>query len=97
MVLQQWAARLATIERSLGRVVQSATGMSFGRWRQQLHLMIALNYLTEGKSVQNLAGTLGYDSVSAFITMFGKVLGKLPTQYFVWLVILALTITYYSV
>ena len=82
MVLQQWAARLATIERSLGRVVQSATGMSFGRWRQQLHLMIALNHLAEGQSVQRVSGTLGYDSVSAFITMFKKAFGKSPTQYF---------------
>lgn len=80
--LQQWAARLATSERSLARMVKSATGMSFGRWRQQLHLMIALNHLAEGKSVQNVAGTLGYDSVSAFITMFRKALGKSPTQYF---------------
>ncbi|MCS6068845.1 helix-turn-helix domain-containing protein [Klebsiella variicola subsp. variicola] len=74
--LQQWASRLATSERSLARMMQSETGMSFGRWRQQLHLMIALNELAEGKSVQNVAGTLGYDSVSAFITMFRKALGK---------------------
>jgi AraC-like DNA-binding protein len=44
--------------------------------------MIALNHLAEGKTVQNVAGTLGYDSVSAFITMFRKALGKSPTQYF---------------
>ncbi|WP_249268385.1 hypothetical protein [Serratia marcescens] len=29
--LRQWANRLATSERSLARLVQSATGMSFGR------------------------------------------------------------------
>lgn len=80
--LRQWADRLATSERSLARLVQSATGMSFGRWRQQLHLMVALNHLAEGQSVQNVAGTLGYDSVSAFITMFKKALGKSPTHYF---------------
>lgn len=80
--LQQWAVRLTTSERSLARLVKSATGMSFGRWRQQLHLMIALSHLAEGKSVQNVAGTLGYDSVSAFIIMFRKALGKSPTQYF---------------
>ncbi|HIE9544992.1 helix-turn-helix domain-containing protein [Klebsiella variicola] len=80
--LQQWASRLATSARSLARMVQSETGMSFGRWRQQLNLMIALNHLAEGRSVQNVAGTLGYDSVSAFITMFRKALGKSPTQYF---------------
>lgn len=57
-------------------------GLSFGRWRQQLHLMIALSKLAEGQSVQNVAGILGYDSVNAFITMFKKSLGKSPTQYF---------------
>lgn len=80
--LKQWAARLATSERSLARLVKNATGMSFGRWRQQLHLMIALSHLAEGKSVQSVAGSVGYDSVSAFITMFRKALGKSPTQYF---------------
>jgi len=45
-------------------------------------LMIALSHLAEGKSVQSVAGTVGYDSVSAFITRFRKVLGKSPTQYF---------------
>ncbi|TPG60782.1 AraC family transcriptional regulator [Ewingella americana] len=80
--LKQWALRLAISERSLARLVKNATGMSFGRWRQQLHLMIALNHLAEGKSVQSVAGTLGYDSVSAFITMFRKALGKSPTHYF---------------
>lgn len=80
--LRQWAERLATSERSLARLVKSATGLSFGRWRQQLHLMIALSQLAEGQSVQNVAGNLGYDSVNAFITMFKKALGKSPTQYF---------------
>lgn len=80
--LKQWADRLATSERSLARRVKNMTGMSFGRWRQQLHLMIALGHLAEGESVQNVAGSLGYDSVSAFIIMFRKALGKSPTQYF---------------
>jgi AraC-like DNA-binding protein len=80
--LRQWAARLATSERSLARLVENTTGLSFGRWRQQLHLMIALSHLAEGVSVQCVAGILGYDSVNAFITMFKKALGKPPTQYF---------------
>ncbi len=80
--LKQWAAHLAISERSLARRIKEATGMSFGRWRQQLHLMIALSHLAEGQSVQRVAGMLGYDSVSAFITMFRKALGKSPTQYF---------------
>lgn len=80
--LKEWAVHLAISERSLARLIKNATGLSFGRWRQQLHLMIALSHLAEGQPVQRVAGTLGYDSVSAFITMFRKALGKSPTQYF---------------
>lgn len=79
--LRQWAARLATSERSLARLVETSTGLTFGRWRQQLHLLFALRQLAEGQPVQNVAGNLGYDSVNAFITMFKKALGKSPTQY----------------
>ncbi|MEW5621990.1 helix-turn-helix transcriptional regulator [Pseudomonas putida] len=80
--LREWATRLATSERTLARLVENTTGLSFGRWRQQLQLMIALSHLAEGVPVQRVAGNLGYDSVNAFITMFKKALGKPPTQYF---------------
>jgi len=80
--LREWVTRLATSERTLARLVESTTGLSFGRWRQQLHLMIALSHLAQGVSVQRVAGILGYDSVNASITMFKKTLGKPPTQYF---------------
>lgn len=32
--------------------------------------------------VQQMDGWVGYESVTAFITMFKKALGKPPTQYF---------------
>lgn len=80
--LAQWAQRLAMSERSLARLVAQETGLTFGRWRQQLHILIALRQLSEGASVQQVAGNLGYDSVTAFITMFKKALGQPPGRYF---------------
>lgn len=80
--LTQWAQRLAMSERSLARLVKKETGLTFGRWRQQLHLIVALHQLASGTSVQQVAGKLGYDSVTAFITMFKKALGQSPTHYF---------------
>lgn len=77
-----WASRFAMSERTLGRMVQSETGMTFGRWRQQLHIIIALQRLSAGESVQRVSEHLGYESVSAFITMFKKALGKPPARYF---------------
>lgn len=79
--LAQWASRVAMSERSLSRLVTRQTAMSFGRWRQQLQVIIALRQLSEGASVQNVADNLGYDSVSAFITMFRKLLGQSPARY----------------
>ncbi|ODT81446.1 MAG: AraC family transcriptional regulator [Pelagibacterium sp. SCN 64-44] len=80
--LAQWAQRLAMSERSLARLVTKETGLTFGRWRQQLHLIVALRQLSSGTTVQQVAGNLGYDSVTAFITMFKKALGQPPAQYF---------------
>lgn len=77
-----WAKRLALSERSLARLMVRETGLTFGRWRQQLHLIIALQELASGISVQNVASKLGYESVNAFITMFRKTMGSTPAHYF---------------
>lgn len=78
----QWANRLAMSERSLARLVVSETGLTFGRWRQQLQLLVAVRELAGGASVQRVSDDLGYESVTAFITMFKKALGHSPGRYF---------------
>lgn len=80
--LGEWAKRVAMSERSLARLMIQETGLTFGRWRQQLRLVVALRELASGASVQNVAAELGYESVNAFITMFKKALGSTPAQYF---------------
>lgn len=79
---KSWAKRLALSERSLARLMLRETGLTFGRWRQQLHLIVALRELASGVSVQNVAANLGYESVNAFITMFKKSMGSTPAHYF---------------
>jgi len=80
--LAQWGRLVAMSERSLARLVRQETGLTFGRWRQQLHLIVALRQLAAGQPVQRVAEALGYESVTAFITMFKKALGKPPAKYF---------------
>lgn len=80
--IAQWAQRLALGERTLTRLIASETGLSFGRWRQRLHLLVAIRELAAGGSVQRVSESLGYESVTAFITMFKKTLGLSPTRYF---------------
>src|SRR5262249_33555549 len=78
----EWGKRVALSERTLMRLVVAETGMTFGRWRQQLHIIIALQRLSAGASVQSVSEDLGYETASAFITMFKKALGKSPARYF---------------
>ena len=79
--IDDWGRRIAVAPRTLTRILQRETGMSFGRWRQQLHILIALQRLDEGASVQTVALDLGYEGASAFVTMFRKALGKPPARY----------------
>ncbi|MGY5957420.1 helix-turn-helix transcriptional regulator [Kosakonia sp. BK9b] len=79
--LAQWAHTFAMSERNLARLVVKETGLSFRRWRQQMQLILALRLLIDGKPVQQIAHTLGYDSTTAFITMFKKGLGQTPGRY----------------
>ena len=69
-------------KRTIERLFQQEVGMTFGKWRQQLRLMHAMRLLAEGTKVTHAALEAGYNTPSAFISMFRKVLGTTPTQYF---------------
>ncbi len=77
----EWARKVGMSERTLFRLLSKETGMSFRRWRQQFQIMLALKRLSEGDSVQAVAFDLGYESSSAFVTMFRKTLGKPPLKF----------------
>ena len=77
----EWAARIALSERSLSRLLTEEVGMSFSRWRRQLHVVLALRQLSAGQTVQAVAMDLGYESASSFVTMFRKMVGKPPSRY----------------
>ncbi|MFK0382700.1 AraC family transcriptional regulator [Agrobacterium sp. NPDC090273] len=79
--LEEWGARVGASHRTLTRLFQRDTGMSFGQWRQQWHVSLALQRLSVGESVTNIAVDLGYESVSAFIAMFRRMLGTTPARY----------------
>ncbi|GAB2872710.1 helix-turn-helix transcriptional regulator [Paraburkholderia jirisanensis] len=80
--IRQWARRVAISERSLSRLIVAETGLTFGRWRQLFQLLFAIRELAGGASVQRVSDDLGYESVTAFITMFKKALGQPPARYF---------------
>jgi AraC-like DNA-binding protein len=80
--IDEWGARVGASNRTLSRLFKRETGMSFVRWRQQLHICLALQRLAQGEPVTNIAGEFGYESTSAFISMFRRMLGTTPARYF---------------
>ncbi len=79
--VKSWARHAGLGDRTLARLLARETGMSFGRWRQQLSIMIALRRIAEGASIQQAATDLGYASAGSFVTMFRKTLGVSPARY----------------
>lgn len=79
--LREWAATVAMSERTLARLILKHTGMTFGRWRQQLHIVIAVQKLSQGGTLQIISQELGYESPSAFTAMFKKHMGQPPRRY----------------
>lgn len=76
-----WARRAGVSVRTLDRLLRRQTGMSFGRWRQQAHIIFALERLAKGAAVKTVAAELGYESAGSFVTMFRKALGAPPARY----------------
>lgn len=77
------AARAASVgsARTLYRRFLAETGISFVQWRKQASLLTAVRLLAAGRPVMEVALDLGYESPSAFSTMFRRMLGVSPRDY----------------
>jgi len=78
-----WACKQAgASKRTIERLFQRETGISLGKWREQLRLMRSLQLLAAGEKISHAALEAGYSTPSAFIAMFRKALGTTPRKYF---------------
>jgi AraC-like DNA-binding protein/quercetin dioxygenase-like cupin family protein len=70
-----------TSARTLYRRFLRETGITFARWKQQARLLESIRRLAEGAPVTTVAIDLGYESPSAFSTMFRRALGIAPRAF----------------
>lgn len=80
--LGEWGQQVGASKRTLARLFQSKTGMTFGRWRQQARLLKAVDLLASDMPVARIAEQVGYHNPSAFSKMFRESMGVPPTQYY---------------
>lgn len=81
-ILEDLAVAAGVTARTAARLFVKETGQTFGQWRQQLRLLVALEHLGAGASVSQVAVEVGYTDVSSFIAVFRDAFGDTPARYF---------------
>lgn len=79
---------LATLAGQAGLSVRSATrgflretGLTPGDWRTQRRMLAAVELLTQGQPVTNVALDVGYADTSSFIAIFRRAFGATPARW----------------
>lgn len=80
--LEEMSKIAGASKRTIERLFQTQTGLTFRQWRQQSRLLHALRLLAAGAGVTTTALEVGYESTSAFIYMFKRSFGVTPNRYF---------------
>lgn len=80
--LPDWASAVGTSKRTLVRLFEAETGMSFAAWRQRLRMQQAVERLAEGAPVTAIAFEMGYQTANGFIDAFRRHFGVTPGRYF---------------
>lgn len=76
------AERTLMSQRTFERRFFDETGWSYRKWCGQAKLFRALELLSAGYSVGDVAHKLGYEGASPFISQFRKAFGTTPGKYF---------------
>lgn len=79
--LEEWAQWAGIAPRTLTRRFVAETGFSLTEWRQRVRLLRAIELLAAGRAVSAVALDLGYQNVSAFISLFKRTFAVTPGQY----------------
>lgn len=79
--IDDWGRALGASARTLARRFEKEVGVSLRQWRYRLRLFLAVEWLSAGRSVTEVALALGYASTSAFTYMFRQEMGRSPSEW----------------
>ncbi len=67
--------------RTFERLFLDETGLSLAAWRRQSRMLASLSLLAEGRSINEVARAVGYESAAAFSAAFKQCFGVPPSNY----------------
>lgn len=79
--LHEVGKMIGASERTISRIFQRETGMSYQRWRQYWRYLRSIELLAQKYSITYITQELKFSSDSAFIAFFKQHAGTTPNQY----------------
>lgn len=80
-LLKVLATQVGASEKTIGRIFQKETGLSYQQWRQQWRFLKAIELLAQGERTSIVANVLEFSSDSAFVAFFRQMTGLPPRTY----------------
>jgi AraC-like DNA-binding protein len=75
------ATRAATSIRTISRLFPSETGLTFRAWRQRARIVLAMDKLSCGGQISQVAYECGFASTAAFSFAFRQITGMTPSAF----------------
>jgi AraC-like DNA-binding protein len=75
------ASRAATSVRTISRLFPAETGLTYKTWRQRARIVLAIDQLSAGTAINQVAARAGFASTAAFCFAFRQVTSLTPTSF----------------
>lgn len=79
--IDEFASRAATSVRTISRLFPVETGLTYRAWRQRARIVLAIEQLSKGGAIFQVAADAGFASTAAFCFAFRQVTMMTPTTF----------------
>ncbi len=79
--IEELSSRAATSPRTISRLFPAETGLTYKAWRQRARIILAIEQLSRGEVISNVAAGAGFSSTAAFSFAFRQVTALTPSAF----------------